>query len=155
MFTFLSLFNRRKLAEMLVKLRKGPKQNIKGWKSLSLITSLITLNTPKKVYSLPRRDYQIFNYKSIISPTDKKLFSRKEKKSGKNINLWRGLNFEIRGIDKVKKTNFFPPQKNWPSKQKQQILTTTMSIVSQAIAEITHFRKCIEFPQLPRHLQKF
>jgi hypothetical protein len=111
-FTFLSLFNRRKLAEMLVKLRKGPKQNIKGWKSLSLITSLITLNTPKKVYSLPRRDYQIFNYKSIISPTDKKLFSRKEKKSGKNINLWRGLNFEIRGIDKVKKTNFFPPQKN-------------------------------------------
>jgi hypothetical protein len=26
--------------------------------------------------------------------------------------------------------------------------------MSQAIAEIGHFQKCLEFPQLPRHFQK-
>ncbi len=26
--------------------------------------------------------------------------------------------------------------------------------MSQAFAEIRHFRKCLDFPQLPRHLQK-
>ena len=26
--------------------------------------------------------------------------------------------------------------------------------ISQAIEEIRHFRKCLEFPQMPRHLQK-